>query len=400
MSHSFHHCIQFGLSLHILYQFIDQEDYQMKSFIEKVKTIVSGNVRTDSIKAEHLNESLNQIKSTGSLVKKPMVSKFLRLLLSHRSERSVLDQPGDFVPYGVGNRKRLATCSGVSWFDDHHLAAVNLYGQHARIYQILYADAHRFEPKRLQLIHQHTEDINFPEDISISANHSYAAITNTLNSTQGVSIFKMDAVSFHFTHLISRICTEHTCHGIQFSPDSKHIVFTIISPPGSVEVYAVSDLDVQHTFSLENPDPQHRPKAACFTKDSKYIAILYSLAAGPSFNLQINKSKICIHPYSSEKGEIGHPIIAEYIHQTESNCAFEIGAFQWLAARQVYSLYITDQEDKIFKFIFDPQSLKIGLEGFYDQDIPFPHGVDISPDGHYMAVTTLGDDSIKIFELI
>jgi WD40 repeat protein len=322
-----------------------------------------------------------------------------RLVVSHRSENSILDNPGNLIPYEVGNRKRYATCSGVSWFDKDHLAVINLYGQHARIYKLISDKTNSSEPWQLKLVYEFNENINYPEDLSVAKNHKYVAITNTLSDTKGVSIFEMDPVSFHFTKLLNRICVESTCHGIRFSPDSKYLVFTIIDPPGAVKVYAVSDIAVIPAFTLENPDPQQRPKAVCFTPDSKFIAVLYSYAAGIKSNNKNNKSSICIHRYVQDTGKIDRQLLAQYIHQSETNSAFEIGAFRAEPNQYQYSLFITDQEDRVFEFKFDSQNRNIQLIGSFGDDLPFPHGIDLSPDGHYLAVTTLGDDIFKIFEL-
>ena len=351
-------------------------------------------------KQKELNESINGNRSYNEPKNQAgRKSSLFNLLISHRMEDSILDNPGNLIPYEVGNRKRYATCSGVSWFDNNHIAVVNLYGQHARIYKLIPESAKSLQQWQLKLIYHFNEDINFPEDISVASTHKYVAITNTLSGKKGVSVFEMDPVSFHFKKLINRICLERTCHGIRFSPDSNHLVFTVIDPPGSVEVYALSDLSIVPIFTLENPDPQQRPKSVCFTPDSEFIAVLYSYAAGPKSNKQNNKSSICIHRYAPQTGNIEIHPVAQYIHQSESNSAFEIGTFRKELKLDQYSLYITDQEDKVYEFIFDSENKAIGLTGSYDDSIPFPHGIDLSPDGNYLAVTTLGDDSIKIFEL-
>lgn len=229
--------------------------------------------------------------------------------------------------------------------------------------------------------------------------HRYVAITNTLSDKKGVSVMGMNPQTFHFTKLLDRVHLSNTCHGIQFSPDSRFVVFTIIDPPGSVEVYQAVDDSIFYVSSLANPDPEQRPKAVCFTPDSKFIAILYSYAAGPKSNKQNNTSTICIHRYVQDTGKIEASCLARYIHQSEINSAFEMGAFKTILKEQAYSLYITDQEDKVFEFKFNPQNLNIECMGSYSEDLPFPHGIDISPDGNFVAVTTLGDDSIRIYKL-
>src|SRR5438552_2663525 len=77
--------------------------------------------------------------------------------LSHVMERSVLQRPDvhTLEPFVVAGRKRLATCSGVAWFRGYHLAVVNLYGCHLRIYR--FHPESRAQPAHLELLHEMAE---------------------------------------------------------------------------------------------------------------------------------------------------------------------------------------------------------------------------------------------------
>ena len=119
-----------------------------------------------------------------------------RLVLSHVSERSVLHDPSvaGLEPFTVAGRKRLATCSGVAWFRGHHLAVVNLYGGHLRVY--------RFHPggdsagsatgPRLELLHEMTEGLSYPEDVAVSPDGNLLAVTHSMSDDVGVSLHPID----------------------------------------------------------------------------------------------------------------------------------------------------------------------------------------------------------------
>ncbi|MEO5581120.1 MAG: hypothetical protein ABIR66_00395, partial [Saprospiraceae bacterium] len=108
------------------------------------------------------------------LYKKSLIG---RQVLAHQSEESILENPEGFLPYEVEGRKRIATCAGLSWFAGRHLAAVNLYGQHLRIYRLeeLYEAGEK--KMGLKLLHQLTEEIAFPEDVAVSSDCSLIAIS-------------------------------------------------------------------------------------------------------------------------------------------------------------------------------------------------------------------------------
>jgi hypothetical protein len=117
------------------------------------------------------------------------------IVLSHAMERSILHAPNvaDFAPYAVGGRMRRATCSGVAWFRGYHLAVVNLYGGHLRVYRFdPYGVA---SPSRLELLHELSDGIEFPEDVAVSPDGSLLAVTHSLSQEFGVSLFRMDATS-------------------------------------------------------------------------------------------------------------------------------------------------------------------------------------------------------------
>jgi len=116
-------------------------------------------------------------------------------LITHRSERSVLDAPGagKLTPFIVAGRSRLATCSGVAWFRGRHLCVANLYGGHVRIY--------RFHPAvdgaataRLELVHEMTEGIRYPEDVAISPDGAMLAVANSVARDAGISLHRIDPI--------------------------------------------------------------------------------------------------------------------------------------------------------------------------------------------------------------
>src|SRR5262245_29887047 len=100
------------------------------------------------------------------------------MVLSHRSERSILDAANlsDYPSFSVGGRIRHATCSDVAWFAGRHLAAVNLYGAHLRIYR--FDDGGDGGLVRLQLLHEVGEGVPAPEGVDISPDGTRLAVSH------------------------------------------------------------------------------------------------------------------------------------------------------------------------------------------------------------------------------
>lgn len=116
------------------------------------------------------------------LYKKSLIG---RQVLAHQIEESILENTEGFLPYEVAGRKRFATWSGISWFADRHLAVVNLYGQHLRIYKLEESYEAGERKMDLKLLHQLTEEIYFPDDVAVSPDCNLIAITHSLAQEKG-----------------------------------------------------------------------------------------------------------------------------------------------------------------------------------------------------------------------
>src|SRR4051812_33782327 len=108
-----------------------------------------------------------------------------QILLSHAVENSILHAPESdtsFPAFAVAGRRRQATCSDVAWLRNLHLATVNLYGRHLRIYQI--RENTEGAPTRLELLHEKT-DVAAPEGISVSGDGTMLAISHSMSEDFG-----------------------------------------------------------------------------------------------------------------------------------------------------------------------------------------------------------------------
>jgi hypothetical protein len=178
------------------------------------------------------------------------------VVLSHVSERSVLHDARirGLEPFVVAGRKRFATCSGVAWFRGYHLAVVNLYGGHLRVYRFHPSGDGADRLARLELLHERIEGLSYPEDVAVSPDGKLLAITHSMSDDLGVSLHQVDAVSLTpgpAEEVLRRGTRGSAFHGVRFSPDSRHVAFTEIGTPGYVEVVRVATTR-ERTCVLEN----------------------------------------------------------------------------------------------------------------------------------------------------
>lgn len=327
-------------------------------------------------------------------------SKIVKEIIAHRSENSVLDHPEGIVPYSVGGRKRIATCSGVYWIGNHNLVTVNLNGQNLRIYRLdeICKDAEK--NYQLKLIFQKNDEIENPDAVAASGDGKWVAVTHSLLLQKGVTVHPMHTDPFEVGNTRERLAAEYTCHGVHFSPDSRYLVFTTLEYPGSVEVYDMHRSGHRVCF-LPNNHQHLRPKDVCFTSDSKYVAIIYSEALSIEYvDHHVADRRLAIHKNDAATGVIEERSIAVLQDNNFLVNSFELAIFQPGIFPEGYRLYITNQfADKVVEILFNPIDNLLQITGSYGDNISFPHGIDISPDGKLLAVTNFGDDYLRIFTL-
>ncbi len=312
-------------------------------------------------------------------------SELVSPVLLHRTEESVLDDTGDpdLVPFEVAGRKRLATCSGLAWFAGNHLAAVNLYGQHLRIYRMEKPSDEGGEP-RLELLHEFTEGIHYPEAVSASSDGKLFAVSHSLVEKKGVTLHRADPFTFKPEPEFTRLDPDETCHGLEFSPNARYLAYTCLTGAGSVHVVDVTESPVKRTCFIANRNPDLRPKAVTFTPDGKYVAIVYSPIVQATSDHISQAGRIEIRRFDSRSGSIDGACEAVLESTASLLVGLELAVFGPLIAVGQYRLFVANQaHDLVLEILFDAVRMKLTVTGKQIRGLPFPHGVSVSRDGRF-----------------
>lgn len=211
----------------------------------------------------------------------------------------------------------------------------------------------------------------------------------------------MDKETFEPKPAFQKLRIENTAHGIHFSPDSHYLAFTTIDGPGTIEVYNVKDMPIQRVCLLPVNYTYLRPKDVCFTKDAKYVAIIYSMPISIKYIKRIvDGPRLAIHRFDAKTGMIEEKSLVAFDNNNSLFGSFELAAFRPDINPKEYRLFITNQaQDKVVEVAFNPDQFSLQVSGSHRLNLSFPHGIDVSGDGKLIAVTNFGDDSIRIFEL-
>lgn len=304
-----------------------------------------------------------------------------------------MDKPlkNKLIAFSVGKRKRYATCSGVAWIGINHIAVVNLYGQHVRIYHV---DLN--SEKVMALISELKEDISFPENLAVSPDQSVIAIAHSMSDTHGISLHKLDQNSFNLEPSKEMFRAGGTFHGLDFSPDSKYLAITEIKSSGYIEVIK---LDENRTICiLTNLYKPLKPKSIAFSRDGKYVVITFAVNIGIKSNA--GAAAISIHSFDNIKGIIQESPEAELIIRSGNINSIEDSTFLPSIDGHTYTIIATDRaNDTIVSYEFDADSKSIRYSGIKSRQVFFPHGLGLREDGEYVAVANYGDDTLRIFKI-
>ena len=328
------------------------------------------------------------------------------ILLQHRSERSLLqsDAAASLTPFIVAGRSRLATCSGVAWLGDRHLAVVNLYGGHLRIYRLHLPDspsaAAGERGARLELLHEMSEGLAFPEDVAASRDGRLLAVTSSVADSAGVSLHRIDPATLNSSPAGETIRRGKAFHGLTFSPDSRYLAFTEIGRPGFVEVVSLAGTVSQRRCLLVNPHSPLKPKAVSFSSDGRFAAISLSLNVTPADGPFAVRGMLSVHAFDAAKGIIASEPLDELRDAGMQLGSVEICKFVPGRPGGPYRILAANQgADCISIFRFDAAARRLSFAGICAAGLSFPHGLDVSPDGRLVAVACYGDDTLTICSL-
>ena len=306
---------------------------------------------------------------------------------------SILTHKEEYEPLPLANRKRYATCTGVAWLDDRTLAMLNLYGQHLQIYSF---DERQGVVSLLQEINnnQHAQ-FTFPENLAVSPDRTLMLIANSRPGS--VALYSMNPDLTINPEPLTMIPYKGLVHNVRFTPNGAFCACASFNKSMSICVYKIviheSQLGLELVYT-RGVNSRLRAKAITFTADGAYAITAYGLTLQDSMQYPM-MGIIEVYTFDQQKGTL-----KEKICQVSGPFAYE--DLLLLDSRGV--LLVTDQyNDKILMYRFDVHTGYIHpdytvIENPYAQ-LSFPHGLGMSPDGKYLAVTNYGNDAVNIYRL-
>lgn len=304
--------------------------------------------------------------------------------------------PEDSYLRFAGTRPRFSTCGGVCWFQkDRYFFAVNMQTSSVQIY------AFNKESKAITPIRCYTNqdglDLSRPESICLSKDGSLLAIPNMRSGK--LQIYRTtDEITFFAP---SPVCSlqVHKLHGANFSPDGQFISYTgfgerswiytsrLVETKGKLQC-----LEVQKMPNLYEP---LRPKSIDFSPDGHFAAIGYCI----ELSQQKNSSSVGLLATYARDVKTGiidpNPISCVKGLTSLETVVFSPDADYILATDQVNDRITGHAFNKVTGEIMESW---IALQN-PKAELSFCHGIALTFDGKWVAVTNYGDDKVAIYEV-
>ncbi len=307
---------------------------------------------------------------------------------------SILQNKQAYIPLCLGNRWRYGTCSGASWFHDNYLATVNLYGEKIITYKF------DEQTKNFNIVQQIQNQskvyLQNPEQLHISPDGTLLATCNTKGPSI-IHIFPIDLQTHRINPIpLVTISARGLIHSLRFSPNSRYFVHASFDNKESLCIYKVvrgsNGIKMEHLNTYANDFTSLKTKTVNFTQDSKYIIRGYALSINDAKN-RPPESLLVVHRFNSD-GSVG-----EFVSSAKGTFPLEDMAL----VQNDSAIIVSDQgNDLLYNYLFNPITGQIGdgqpVENTEEQ-LSFPHGLGISQNGKYLAVTNYGNDSFSVYEL-
>ena len=283
-------------------------------------------------------------------------------------------------PFMVGNRARFATATGVKFVSDNHFVVASLLGQQLHLFEfdpisrtsklLVTVDSQNGSNLvSVDAIDFNGKDLLIGSDCEFSSISTYRVSDSTLKYAETIPVGRK---------------TKNYIHGAIFvSPDSKIVAACITDGEKGITFYnKIKKKKIGHFSS-----GQWGVKAMAMlgVGSNKFIAVCTKNNIGQDLRIQHTINLAIVQTNRRFFRYKRFKIVSEFLIPDESIETIQIrGKYIFLACQSADSIIVLSHEnDKIHKVD--------ELLGF-----SFPHGVDISPDGKWMAVANYGTSSITI----
>jgi 6-phosphogluconolactonase (cycloisomerase 2 family) len=303
------------------------------------------------------------------------------------------------------NRSRYSTCTDVAWINNNrHLAVLNLANESLQIYEF---NNKNYSLKLIQnLDNQDGMQFHEPDKFSFSPNGLFLANTNNKKGYFSANLYQIDPQ----TQMISPNpiqVVKHAgdrFHGIRFSTNSKYLICTTIGNPGNILVYKLENRKngsayLKFMHEMKNPYFPLKPKSINFSKDGSLMVACFSGNAGRLSSLP--EGALAIYNFDNNTGKIDTKPVCELKGRPEISFTDDVSFSQ--DEMSSFIVLPSQLNDSLVIYPFDVKKKQVDMEYVTISNpkaqISYPHGIALSSDNKFLAVSHYGDDKVTIYLL-
>jgi len=309
---------------------------------------------------------------------------------------SILNKTEGHIIQFVGDRPRYSTCTSAAWFHGNYLAILSRLRRKLIIYTF---DEATNTCTMAQEISMQDKAPQPPEHMAISDDETLLAVCYSRGHAACITIHTIDTD----THLINPVPVFSLpiygfIHNVRFTHDGTYLAFASFDKSKSTCVYKIinnqGNFNLKRVFTMVNHFPLLKQKGINFTQDDKYAVLAYTLDITDSRN-HPPQSLIAVHKFNTSNGTLGPTICTVKGDASPEDIAF---------LHNETAIVISDQaHDRLLIYPFDPKTGNVQPNYTVVQSpqaqLSCPHGLNVSQDGNYLAVTNYGDDTCKLYQI-
>lgn len=303
----------------------------------------------------------------------------------------------------IGTNRRYATCTGVVWTRPNRMVVAHKLTRTLVTYAVA-ASTDGLTIDRLERTPARPE-IGQISNLNVSPDGHWLAFGD--DTFGHVAVYAVDTSSGGPRESMAGIVRhpgDSVHHGVVFSPDGRHILYSSIDlRAGGLRIApfagdpTTGTVTIGEVRAIPNAYRPSALKGLDFSPDGRWLALSYGANAGPTASRSTIPAFVEVHPWDATSGRVGPPV-------TRSPRSWGMGIGEditWLASGD--RLLVADQSrDQALLARCDPVTGALGpivaRIGWAAGGLQAPHGCAQSPDGRWLAITNYGDGSCRIFD--
>jgi glycosyltransferase involved in cell wall biosynthesis len=362
--------------------------------IDEVQRLINYFIQDSEIRTKMGQKARNFVKSNFSqdLQIQDLRSTLIAIVKNHENNQgfssdlkvqiSEINRSHFKDPFLVGNRARFATATGVKFVSNNHFVVASLLGQKLHLFS--------FDPiLRSSTLMDSTDSQNGSEIVSIDA-IDFNGIDLLIGSDceyGSISTYRVSDSSLEYVETIPVGKKGKTyVHGAIFvTPDAKIVAACITDGEKGVSFHKKTTKKRIGHFTTGEWGV--KDLAMLGAGSNQFVAVCTKRNVGQDLGTEHEIKLVLVQTSKRFFRFKKFKIISEFRIPDESIETIHIrGEYIFLACQSSDSIMVMRCENNNFCLVDE-------LQGF-----SFPHGVDISPDGKWMAVANYGTSSVSIRE--